>query len=77
MDDGNGAGDDWCRGASCWLDQLILAMSKGPALGAHLSHSNPAVCESSGECECFDRNMSRHIDPDLPWDCPLCSTPGI
>lgn len=39
-----------------------------PALGAHLSHRNLAVCESNGECECFDRNMSRHTTSDLPWD---------
>lgn len=39
-----------------------------PALCAHLSHSNLAVCETSGEGECFDRNMSRHTSPYLPWD---------
>lgn len=39
-----------------------------PVLGTHLGYSKLAVCESSGGCECFGRNMSRCTSPDLLWD---------
>lgn len=64
-------GDEWCREEpSCWLDQVFLAVSPrlaDPGSGC-TAQLQQACSESSGGCECFGRNMSRHTSPDLLWD---------